>query len=263
MSPVETSTADAVEVADITIHCERKGSGPRVVVLHHSFGSPGWTPLLDRLAERTEVLAPDLPGYGRSTRPAWARDVRDVAILVGAWLRRQGPDPVTLVGCGFGGFVAAELATMQPQLLERLVLVGAAGLLPEGEKILDQFLISHSEYVQAAFSSRAAYEAIYGATITDEVLLQWDENREMTTRVGWKPYMYDRRLVPLLRDVAVPTLLVWGEHDRVVPRQCAERYLAALPDARLEIVAGCGHAVDLEAPDALAELVLAAIAGTR
>ena len=104
---------------------------------------------------------------------------------------------------------------------------------------------------------------MYGRVIDDDVLLQWDLNREMTTRVGWKPYMYNRRLLPLLRDVATPTLVVWGEADRVVPRQCADRYLAALPDARLVIVPGCGHAVDLEAPDSLARMVLAATLENR
>jgi pimeloyl-ACP methyl ester carboxylesterase len=258
----QATGGDVVEVADIAIHCERRGSGPRIVVLHHSYGAPGWVPFYERLAEQAEVLAPDLPGYGRSGQPAWARDVRDLAILVGAWLRKQDLGPVTLVGCGFGGYVAAELAAMQPQVLGRLVLVGAAGVLPEGEKILDQFLISHSEYVQAGFSSRAAYEAVFGDTIGDDLLMQWDLNREMTTRIGWKPYMYDRRLLPLLRDVTAPTLLVWGAHDRVVPRQCAERYREALPNAHLEIVPDCGHAVDLEAPDALARLVLAEIAAS-
>ncbi|MEX2230491.1 MAG: alpha/beta fold hydrolase, partial [Dehalococcoidia bacterium] len=61
--------------------------------------------------------------------------------------------------------------------------------------------------------------------------------------------------------VRPPTLLVWGEHDRVVPRSCAERYLEALPNARLEVVAGAGHLVDIEQPERLAELIRAHIAG--
>ena len=77
----------------------------------------------------------------------------------------------------------------------------------------------------------------------------------MTTRVAWKPYMYNRRLRPLLGEVRVPTLVVWGELDRVMPRSCAEGYVASLPNARLELVPGCGHAVDLERPDVLAALV--------
>jgi pimeloyl-ACP methyl ester carboxylesterase len=242
-------------VADIEVCALEGGDGPPVVVLHHSFGNPAWLPFHARLARTCAVLAPDLPGFGESTRPVWARDVRDLALLIGWWLRRMGRGPVALVGCGFGGWVAAELAVMWPEGLSHLVLVGAAGILPERDRILDQVLISHSEYVQAAFADRTAYEAVYGADLTDELLLQWDRNREMTARVAWKPHMYNRRLIPLLPLVDVPSLVVWGEADRVVPLECAQRYAALLPRASLEVVAGCGHAVDMERPTELAQLV--------
>ena len=137
------------------------------------------------------------------------------------WLRAQDLGPVTLVGCGFGGWVAAELSTMSPELLAGLVLVAPAGLLPKDGRILDQILVSHSEYVRAAFEDQKAYEAVYGTDLTDELLLAWDMNREMTTRVAWKPYMYNRRLPPLLAHVHVPTLVVAAESDRIMPRSCA------------------------------------------
>ena len=211
---------------------------------------------------------------------------------MGQWLRIRNLGPVELVGCGFGGWVAAELATMAPELLKQLVLVGAAGLLPPQGRILDQFLISHSGYVRAAFSRPEAYEAIYPATGTDDTarseatgtddtarseatgtddgeptvgdstLVAWDMNREMTTRVAWKPYMYNRRLHPLLSGVNVPTVLVWGDRDEVVPLECAHAYLEALPEASLEVVPNCGHAVDLENPEALAAIITATTATT-
>ena len=77
----------------------------------------------------------------------------------------------------------------------------------------------------------------------------------MVARVAWKPYMYNRRLVPLLGLVSVSTLVVWGELDAVVPLECGELFAGLIPGARLEVVAGCGHAVDLEAPGVLAGLV--------
>ncbi len=242
------------------------GSGDPLVMLHHSFGNPGWLPIHEALADHYTVHALDLPGYGGtdgSERPEWARHPRDLALLVGQWLRAKELGPVELVGCGFGGWVAAELATMSPELLKRLVLVGAAGLLPEKGRIYDQFLVSHSNYVEAAFSSTEAFEAIYPRNgdeseehpLGDETLVVWDMNREMTTRVGWKPYMYNRRLRPLLGGVTVPALVVWGDNDAVVPMECAHAYVEALPDARLEIVPDCGHAVDLEAPESLAAII--------
>ena len=245
------------------------GTGEPLVMLHHSFGNPGWMPVHEALAANYTVHALDLPGYGGpkgSERPDWARHPRDLALIVGQWLRANDLGPVELVGCGFGGWVAAELATMAPEVLKRLVLVGAAGLLPEQGRIYDQFLVSHSNYVQAAFSHPEAYEAIYANNngddpdahpISDDTLVVWDMNREMTTRVAWKPYMYNRRLRPLLGGVTVPALVVWGDNDAVVPIECAHAYAEALPDARLEVVPDCGHAVDLEAPEALAALITA------
>ena len=242
------------------------GSGDPLVMLHHSFGNPGWMPIHEDLAESYTVHALDLPGYGGtegSERPDWARHPRDLALLVGQWLRAKDLGPVELVGCGFGGWVAAELATMAPEPLKRLILVGAAGLLPEKGRILDQFLVSHSGYVEAAFFNTEVYEAIYAKNghepdeppVSDDTLLVWDMNREMTTRVAWKPYMYNRRLRPLLGGVTVPTLVVWGDNDAVVPMECAHAYVEALPNAGLEIVPDCGHAVDLEAPESLAAII--------
>ncbi|MCQ3810753.1 MAG: alpha/beta hydrolase [Acidimicrobiia bacterium] len=242
------------------------GSGDPLVMLHHSFGNPGWMPIHEALADHYSVHALDLPGYGGpegSEQPDWARHPRDLALIVGQWLRTKDFGPVELVGSGFGGWVAAELATMAPELLKRLVLVGAAGLLPEQGRIYDQFLVSHSNYVQAAFSSQDVYEAIFHSNgddpdehpLGDDTLVMWDMNREMTTRVGWKPYMYNRRLRPLLGGVTVPSLVVWGDSDAVVPLECAHAYVEALPDARLEIVPDCGHAVDLEAPESLAAII--------
>src|SRR5690606_30695346 len=113
----------------------QQGTGRPLLMLHHSTGSIGWTPFYDRLVEDFEVIVPDLPGYGQSTMPQWPRHPRDLVILVLQYLRELNLDEdVTLVGLGFGGWVAAELATMSPEALSSLVLIGSPGLLPdEGE----------------------------------------------------------------------------------------------------------------------------------
>ena len=81
----------------------------------------------------------------------------------------------------------------------------------------------------------------------------------MTARLTWKPYMFNRRLPPLLEEVQTPTLLVWGADDAIVPMAVAQAYAAALPNASIEVVADCGHFVDIEQPDRLAELAAAHI----
>jgi len=77
----------------------------------------------------------------------------------------------------------------------------------------------------------------------------------MCFRIAWKPYMYSQTLPHLLRSVKVPTLVVWGDKDRIVPVSTADHYLTALPHAKLEVIKDCGHCVDLERPECFARLV--------
>ena len=235
-----------------------QGSGPPVVILHHSWGSPGWLPFHDRLAAAHRVIVPDMPGWGGSERPVWARDPRDIAIIVTRLLARLELDDVTLVGLGFGGYVAAELATMNPSRLAQLVLVGSAGLQPKMGEIMDQMMLSHRKYIEESFRDADTYHAYVGEEPPDDIRQLWDLSREMTARVTWKPYMFNRRLEPLLGDMDVPTLMVWGEQDKVVPFECAKQFEAAIPNARIEVIQGAGHVVELEEPDRLAALVASA-----
>jgi pimeloyl-ACP methyl ester carboxylesterase len=225
------------------------------VTLHHSTGSVGWLPLHDRLAAEFSVTLPDMPGYGQSERPEWARDPRDIAILTNHALEKLGLENVTLVGFGFGGFIAAELASMDHSRLKSLVLVGAAGIQPRQGEIMDGMLMELEEYMEAAFRDKASYHATFGDPIDPSIKELWDFSREMTARVCWKPWMFSRRLPHLLRDVDVPALLIWGSEDRVVPPICGEQYREVLPNARLEIIPGAGHAVEYEETDRVASLI--------
>lgn len=233
----------------------RAGNGPPAVVLHHSWGGAGFSPFHQALSSRFSVVSPDLPGYGGSERPEWAREPRDLAIIVQRVLDRLGLLDVTLIGLGFGGFVAAEMATMNATRLRALVLIGAAGIKPEDGFIMDQMLMGHTDYARASFRDAEHFTRIFGETPADDVRKLWDFSREMTARVSWKPFMFSRRLPPLLADVAVPALIVAGEADAVVPLECARTYAKLLPRSRLEIVPAAGHLVELEEPERIAQLI--------
>ena len=252
----EAYTEHELDLPTGTIKYLTGGSGSPIVVFHHSWGSPGWLDFHAALAETHHVIVPDMPGWGGSARPVWARDPRDIAILMGHFIDRVTPDGATVVGLGFGGFVAAELATISSDRLHNLVLVGAAGLKPDEGEIADQMMVSHRQYIEDSFRDKEAYEAYLGAEEPPpEVSQLWDFSREMTARVTWKPYMFNRRLAPLLGNVETPTLIVWGDADHIVPRICADQYAEALPNARIETVADAGHVVELEQPAAFASLI--------
>jgi pimeloyl-ACP methyl ester carboxylesterase len=211
-----------VAVGDLSLRYLRKGSGPPLVYLHDSLGNIGWLPLFDDLAFSFDVIVPDLPGFGGSQCPMWARSTRDIAILTAQLLARLEVDHVTLVGIGFGGWIAAELATMDPRLLQRMVF----GIVDE--EVDD---------------------------VPDVLYQLWDLSTEMTARVCWKPWMFSLELPQLLAGVPVPTAVVWGEDDQLFPLDIGHQYVERLPDAQLHLVADAGHWVDLEQPEALAKVI--------
>ncbi len=247
--------AAAIEVCGGNLSYLQKGTGEPLVVLHHSMSNHGWLPLYERLAERFSVHVPDLPGWGESDRPDWARNVRDLAILVELWMESLGLERVTLVGCGFGGWVAAELATMNQRRLASLVLVGATGIRPREGEIVDQLVVDYIDYVRSGFHDEAEFDRYFGDDPPRETRMLLYGGREMTMRVTWKPWMFNDALPVLMRGVNTPTLVVWGAHDTIVPLDCARQFTEAAPNATLHVVEDGGHFLDFERPDALAALI--------
>ena len=185
--------------------------------------------------------SPHHPGYGKSERPEWLRSVRDVAVIHQWLLSDLEIERPSLIGLGFGGWIAAEMAMMAPRSFHRLVLVGAMGLKPPEGDIFDQAIVSYLDYARAGFHDQQAFAKIYGDVSTDQ-LVEWDLCREMCFRIAWKPYMYSQTLPHLLGGVRAPALVVWGDDDKIVPRVAGERYAALLPKARFEIVRAPGIA---------------------
>ena len=248
-------TDSATEFAGLKLHLSRAGSGKPALVLHHDIGTPDRLPFYDALAARYDVLVPHHPGFGRSERPEWMRSVRDIAVVYRGLLSELGLEKAALIGLGFGGWIAAEMASMAPRDLAALVLVGAMGLKPPESDILDQAILGYIDYARAGFHDQAAFDRIYGAEPSSDQLVAWDICREMSFRIAWKPYMYSQTLAFLLGAVRTPALLVWGEDDRVVPLSAGRCYARALPNAELHTIAACGHCVDMERPDELSALV--------
>jgi pimeloyl-ACP methyl ester carboxylesterase len=250
-----------VEIAGIKMHLRRGGAGPPTLVVHRDIGALEGSSFDDELARAADVILPHHPGWGRSPRAEWMRSVRDLAVIYRGLLAELGIQQATLIGLGFGGWIAAEMATMAAGDISRLVLVAPMGIKPPEGDILDQAIISYIDYARAGFHEQKAFDRLYGAAPSTDQLEAWDIAREMCFRIAWKPYMYSQTLPHLLASVRVPVLIVWGDKDKVVPISTANRYLAALPSAKLEVIRDCGHCVDLEQPKRLAALVTPFIAG--
>jgi pimeloyl-ACP methyl ester carboxylesterase len=243
------------EVAGTRLQVRRAGKGAPLVVLHHDFGMPAKSAFLDGLAAKYDVIVPNHPGWGSSQRPEWMRSVRDIAAMYRMLLLGLGVEKASLAGLGFGGWIAAEMLTYASNDIGSVVLVGSMGVKPSEGYILDQAIVSYIDYARAAFHDDKAFATVYGAEPSTDQLEAWDIAREMCFRIAWKPYMYSQTLPHLLKSVKTPALLVWGSEDKIVPMSAAQGFKAALPNAKLEIVKSCGHAVALEKPAELLKIV--------
>ena len=248
-------TTRTIQVAGLELKLRESGEGPPLLLLHRSTGVIAWDTFEDQLAANFTVIHPDLPGFGDSERPDWAREPRDLAIIVGRLLEALDLDDVTLVGLGFGGFIAAELATMNETRLKSLVLVTPAGVKPSEGEIVDQMLIDHGDYVRRGLHDPDSFETRFGAELHPDVRDIWEFSRIMVARVSWSPYMFSRRLPHLLSEVRTPALVVWGESDAVIPGIVGQQYSEGLVNSTLETVAAAGHIVEWDQPERLAELI--------
>ena len=235
------------------------GAGPALVFVHGEEGQRDWLPYHARLAERFSVWAPTLPGLGASELPEWVNSVPDVAKILLNALDAAGISSCILGGASMGGWIAAEMASMEPARFSGLVLVGSQGT-PTGElDTPDIFLMPYRRYLSFGYAdpSSPAFEEMWAGDLNDEAIVLDLSVMELTALLGFKPYMHDRSLLPGLARFTNPALLVWGDQDRITPPVVAERFANALPNADTVTVVDAGHYVHLEQPAAFAQAVVA------
>lgn len=253
-----------VPVGGTKVRLLRGGQGSPLLFLHGAGGPPGWRIFLDRLAENHTVYATDHPGFGASDSADWMENIRDLAEFYHWFLDVVGLDRLDVVGSSMGGWLAAEMAVMDPRRFGKIVLVGAAGLQPEQGEIFDIFFWPADETPQHSYYNiRQApeYEDLFGTPPSPEQREIARRNREMAARLVWKPYLFSRQLPILLPRVTNPVLIVWGRQDGIIPAICGEQYQRILPNARLEIIDECGHSPQIEKPEDFLRIVTAFLQG--
>jgi len=225
------------------------GSGSPLVLLH-GYGVSGhvWERTLPYLAQQRQVFVVDLPGHGRSkfTR-SWR--LREVAPLLANWLQQLQLPPVALMGHSMGGAIAIHLAAYAPEIVERLVLVNAAGL-PLQTKLP----------VLAVRSARSMLQPGGGSYPRS---LVWDILRRPRLRLLWQAAqeMMSSDFHAELAKITIPTLIIWGERDILLPISLGEALSAALPHATFVRLPDCGHRPPLAQPQVFSRLVLEFLEG--
>jgi pimeloyl-ACP methyl ester carboxylesterase len=234
-------SVDTVTVAGATIRLFRGGAGQPLVFLHGAGGHTGWMPFLDELSRRFLVLAPEHPGFGQSDDPPWLDDIADLAYFHLDLLAALKLDRVHLVGTSLGGWVAAEMAVRSTARLASLTLVGAVGITAGGDLIPDVFRMPEEENLRRFYADpdRAA-RRLGDLDRADYRIVA--KNRATVTRLAYRPRFHNPGLPQWLHRIDVPTLLLWGAADRLVPTAFGEAYRTLIPGARLVVLPDAGHA---------------------
>jgi pimeloyl-ACP methyl ester carboxylesterase len=245
--PTETK----VRAAGAEIAVIRGGSGKPLLILHDELGYPGWLSWNERLAQERALVIPLQPGFGRTERIDWIRSYRDLAGFYSQVIRELGAAPIDVIGFSAGGFLAAEMAAADPNIFSRMLLVAPMGIKPVDGEILDIFAVTIRNHLLATVADPAntpEFMKVYGAHMTPEQFEAFEDARSETARIGWEPFMHNPSLPYLLRGVRIPTLLIWGTRDSIVPRGCIDAYRAAIAGAQVALVQGVGHRPEMENP---------------
>jgi pimeloyl-ACP methyl ester carboxylesterase len=250
MTSTEASpTAAGFAERDLTVRGARvrvleAGSGPPLLYLHDASDLGDWAPLLSGLADRYAVCRPDHPGFNASPDGTDIDSVHDLAFFYLDLLDEIGADRAVVIGAGLGGWLAADLATIEPRRVAALVLAGPFGL-RAGEPVPDVFLRAPAELAELTYhTSRARSAALEQAGLLaddPDRFARYLRNRSATAHLGWNPYLHDPKLPRRLHRITAPTLIVWGAQDRILPAGHARRWAELLPGARVEIIDQAGH----------------------
>jgi pimeloyl-ACP methyl ester carboxylesterase len=262
---VATSTVShevgRLSVGDVSVRVSRGGSGPALLFLHGAGGHPGWLPLFDRLAQHSTVIVPEHPGFGRSDDPRWIRHVSDLAMYYLDFLDAMALSGVHAVGHSLGGWTAAEVAVRNCSRLASLTLIAPAGIRVKGVPPGDNFIWSPEEAARNRFHDQAFANAVLEATPSEERLDEQMQNQLAAVKFGWEPRWFNPDLEKWLHRISVPTHVIWGDDDKILPAAYAPRWGERVKGARITIIQDAGHVPHVEKMERVAGPLLAFLAG--
>ena len=252
------------EYGGARLHLMKGGEGPPVLVLHGAGGNPGWMGYHREMAKSFTLYVPSHPGFEKSTRPSWIDSIDAVAHFHLGLMEEMGVERYSVLGFSMGGWIAAEMAAMSPHSLDKLVISSGVGIRPEEGEIAELFTVSREAVGAMRFfdpSQVPDYDELFGQPMTREQAAVERDNRETASRWCWSPYMYNPNLPHYLKRASMPTLIVWGREDAIVPVECAELYRQAIRNSRVHLIDRCGHSPQMEKPQEFLDAVVPFLRG--
>ncbi len=231
-----------VSVQSIETHLFEAGNptAPPLLYLHGTYLGNLWLDFHTTLSRHFHIFAPDTPGFGLTLRPDWMRDMSDYILYFRDLLNVLGLDKPAIIGHSLGGWMAAELAIWYPERVGKLVLSNAAGIRVKGSPIANLFAMNPQEILAVCFDDPMAAFPLIPPEVNVDYLLDQYRQRMTLASLAWNPN-YDPKLERRLVWIACPTLIIWGEHDRLIPQVYGDVLQQRIPGAKLVKLPDTGH----------------------
>jgi pimeloyl-ACP methyl ester carboxylesterase len=233
------------------------GGGSPLLFLHGMDGVEGCSRIIDLLACDFKVYAPSHPGFGASELPRAFSTIDDLAYFYLDLLEHFDLRNVTVVGFSLGGWIAAEMLVKDVSRVSRVVLGAPLGLRTAERRkshVTDLFTLDPREVDATLQVTPAARGNL--AELPESVLERIARNAEAVCLFGWSPYLYNPKLHLRLHRIKAPTVLLWGEDDRLAPLDYARSFVAKLKQVQLETLPACGHRIYVDSPEVAAARIV-------
>lgn len=242
---------EQLTIRGTSIQMLKGGSGDPVLYLHSAGGEMRWLPFFEQLAQHYTVYLPAHPGFGQSEGLEKIDSMEDLVFHYTDLMDHLDLTQPYVVGLSLGGWLAAEMATRYSKRIRKLALINAVGLQIPGAPFADIFAATpiQTRHLLFADPESTLAKSFIPDDAPPEVVSDVLKARAATARVGWNPYLCNRKLRERLYRVDVPTLIVWGESDRIVPQAHRQAYQKGIAGALFESIKNCGHAPPLEKPE--------------
>ncbi len=244
-----------VDVRGCKLNVRRAGKGEPLLFLHGAQGLNSHEPGLDALAQGFDVIAPDHPGFGHSADSELVDDAGDLAFFYLDLLDVMEIDRVHVVGQCIGGWVALEMAIRTTERIDSLVLVNSAGIRVKGVPRADMFICSQDDLMKMLFAGPGAEKWLNSWRATPDMEEIYDRNRAAAAKYSWSPRLFNPKLERWLHRIDVPTHIIWGREDKVIPPAYAEALKKLIVGASLSTLPDCAHLPHIEQPQAFASEV--------
>jgi pimeloyl-ACP methyl ester carboxylesterase len=245
-----TKTLNVAGVGPVELTVEEQGDGQPFLLLHGGAGPQSVAAFSQLLSQKdhSRVLTPTHPGFGGTPRPDRLNSVRGLAALYGGLLDDLGVENVTVIGNSVGGWIATEMALLGSPRISGIVLLDAVGIEVEGHPVADVSGLSVPEIQALSFHDPTPFR-VDPTTIPDAQKAVMAANGAALAVYAGTPAMADPTLLGRLGDIGIPTLVLWGESDRIVEPAYGQVFAEAIHRARFEVLPGTGHMPQMETPD--------------